>query len=108
MEHIDSVKNIDDILQTEGIDGIIVGPYDLSASMGIPGEFEKKEVKQALEKVKAACKKYNKPLGFHVILPDNKKLKEKIDEGYTFLAFSLDFYFLGEKAREEMKPYKRN
>jgi 2-dehydro-3-deoxyglucarate aldolase len=102
IEHIDAVENIDEILQVEGIDGTIVGPYDLSGSMGFPGEFEREDVKLALEKVKNACKKHNKPLGFHVISSDAEKLDEKIKEGYTFLAFSLDFFFLGDKAREEM------
>jgi len=104
-EHVEAVENIHDILQTEGIDGIIVGPYDLSGSMNYPGEYERKEVKTALKKVEEVCKKYNKPLGFHVIQPNYDKLKEKIDEGYTFLAFSLDFFFLGDKAREEMVKY---
>jgi 2-dehydro-3-deoxyglucarate aldolase len=102
VEHIESVHNIDDILATEGIDGIMVGPYDLSGSMGFPGEFDRPEIKDALEKVSLACRKHNKPLGFHVISADHRQLNEKIAEGYTFLAFSLDFFFLGDKAREEM------
>jgi 2-dehydro-3-deoxyglucarate aldolase len=105
VEHIESVRNIDAILTTPGIDGIIIGPYDLSGSIGIPGEFEKPEVIEALEKVKNACKKHNKPLGFHVISSDHQALQSKISEGYTFLAFSLDFYFLGDKARSEMKHF---
>lgn len=102
IEHIEAVKNIDDILQVDGIDGTIVGPYDLSGSMGKPGRYDDLDVKEALERVKSACFAHKKPLGFHVIQSDYQKLKEKIDEGYTFLAFSLDFFFLGDKAREEM------
>lgn len=106
IEHIDAVNNLKDILSVEGIDGIIVGPYDLSGSLGMPGRFESPEFKNALKNVVKTCKKCNKSLGYHVIMPDYLKLKEKIDEGYTFLGFSLDFYFLGEKARNEMKKLK--
>lgn len=102
IEHIEAVNNIDAILKTDGIDGTIVGPYDLSGSMGKPGSYEDDDVKEALAKVKEACFKHKKPLGFHVIQSDHKKLQEKIDDGYTFLAFSIDFFFLGDKAREEM------
>lgn len=102
IEHIRAVENIDEILAVDGVDGILVGPYDLSASMGYPGEYEREDVKAALEKVKAACKKHNKSLGFHVIKSDAMAIAEKINEGYTFLAFSIDFFFLGDKAREEM------
>lgn len=106
VEHIQSVENIDKILNVDGIDGIMIGPYDLSGSMGIPGQYDKKEVVEAIEKVENACKKYKKPLGFHVIQPNHTLVKEKVDKGYTFLAFSLDFFFLGEKIRQEMNLLK--
>jgi 2-dehydro-3-deoxyglucarate aldolase len=106
IEHIDAVNNIEEILSVEGVDGCIIGPYDLSGSMGIPGDFENKKVLDALEKVKVACKKINKPLGYHVIPPDHIEMKKKIDEGYTFLAFSLDFLFLGRKCKEEIEKVR--
>jgi len=55
IEHIDSVQNIDSIVLTSGIDGIIVGPFDLSASMGMPGEYERDEVKSALKHIEERC-----------------------------------------------------
>lgn len=103
IEHIESVKNLSSILDTDGIDGIIVGPYDLSASMGLPGEFEHKDVKKVLSEIDRITLKKNKPLGFHVISSDYNKMIEKIQKKYSFLSFSLDFYFLGDKAREEMQ-----
>lgn len=107
IENIEAVRNINDIISTDGIDGIMVGPYDLSGSMNVPGEYDRPEVKEALLAVETACKKAGFPLGFHVIQPDYEKLKEKIDLGYSFLAFSLDFFFLGEMARREMGKHKK-
>lgn len=106
IEHIEAVNNIEDILTTDGIDGTIVGPYDLSGSMGFPGEYYRDDVQKAILKVKIACQKHNKPYGFHVIESDPSKLKERIDEGCTFLAYSLDFFFLGDSARAGMKTIK--
>ena len=103
IEHIKAVKNIKEIINTDGIDGTIVGPYDLSASMGYSGEFKRDDVKEAIKRVELACKKDNKPYGFHVIESDPTKLQERIDEGCTFLAYSLDFFFLGDSARSGMK-----
>ncbi len=108
IEHIEAVRNLKEILEVEGIDGIIVGPYDLSASMGYPGEYHRKEVKEALEVVTKVAMQSNKSLGFHVIESQFEKLKDKIELGYTFLAFSLDFFFLGDRAREEMDKLKKN
>ena len=107
VEHIYSVNNLEEILGVEGIDGIIIGPYDLSGSMGKPGKFNDDDVKAAIKRVESICKGLNKPLGFHVISPDYKELNKKIADGYKFLAFSLDFLFLGEKARIEMSNIKK-
>ena len=108
IEHIDSVHNIDGIITTPGIDGTIVGPFDLSASMGMPGEYEKPEVKEALKHVEERCIALNKPLGFHVINSNYKDVIAKLNCGYNFLAFSIDFFYLGDMAREQMKLLKSN
>jgi len=106
IEHIESVHNLESILAVDGIDGIIVGPYDLSASMGMPGNYEHPDVQEALARIDEITLKSGKPLGFHVIQSDHQKLMEKVNKGYTFLAFSLDFFFLGDKAREQMSLLK--
>ena len=106
VEHIESVENLEAILSVDGVDGIIVGPYDLSASMGKPGMFNDDDVKEVLGTIDKITLNKNKPLGFHVIDSNHFKMVEKIDKKYSFLAFSLDFFFLGDKAREEMKLLK--
>lgn len=108
IEHIEAVNNLEEILSVEGIDGIIVGPYDLSASMGYPGEYDREDVKEALAKIDEVTLRLKKPLGFHVIDSNYQKVTEKIKKGYTFVAFSLDFFFLGDKAREEMNLLRNN
>lgn len=106
IEHSESVRNLESILAVDGVDGIIVGPYDLSASMGKPGRYDEPDVVQALRTIDELTLKAGKPLGFHVISSDHQRTLEKINSGYTFLAFSLDFFFLGDKAREEMKKMR--
>lgn len=90
IEHIDAVENIDEILQVKGVDGFIVGPYDLSGSVGHPGQFDHPQVVQALKKVMEASKRLKVPAGYHVIPPEPKELNRKIKEGFRFLSFSLD------------------
>ena len=106
IEHIKAVENIEDIINTPGVDGMIIGPYDLSGSLGIPGQFDHKSVVDALKHVEKVCKDSKFPLGFHVVPSDNDLLVKKIEEGYRFLAFSIDFMFLGNKLRDEMKIIK--
>jgi len=106
IEHIDAVNNIDEIIQVEGIDGTIIGPYDLSGSMGYPGEFDREDVKVAIEKVLGRCKVKNTPSGFHVVDTDPSKLQEKIKQGCTFLAYGIDYFFMRDAAIAGMKIIK--
>jgi 2-dehydro-3-deoxyglucarate aldolase len=106
IEHIDAVNNIDDILKVDGIDGTIIGPYDLSGSMGYPGEFERDDVKVAVQKVLDRCKENNIPSGFHVVDTDPSKLQLKIDQGCTFLAYGIDYFFMRDSAMSGMKKLK--
>jgi 2-dehydro-3-deoxyglucarate aldolase len=107
IEHIEAVRNIEEILQTEGVDGFIIGPYDLSGSLGMPGEFNEPEVHEALETVKKAAKKMGIISGFHVVPPELSQLNGKIDEGYRFVAYSLDSLFLAETCLRDLAKIKK-
>lgn len=99
IEHIEAVENMDAILSVDGIDGFIVGPYDLSGSLGIPGDFEDERMLKALEKVKRVAAKTDILAGYHVVQPQPEQIQEKIKEGYTFIAYSVDFLLLGQNCR---------
>ena len=75
--------------------------------MNKPGHYDLPEVKEAIAKYDKICDALNKPKGAHVIQSDYSFTQAKIDLGYTFLAFSLDFFFLGDKAREQMALLKK-
>ncbi|MDC0048070.1 aldolase/citrate lyase family protein [Verrucomicrobia bacterium] len=106
IEHVIAVENLEKILSIDGIDGTFIGPYDLSGSMGKPGDYNDEDVKVVLKKYETITKEYNKLIGYHVVQPDCSQLKDKINEGYNFLAFSTDTLFLGSKAREAISGIK--
>lgn len=107
IEHIDAVNNIEKILSVPGVDGYIIGPYDLSASMGISGEFDRPELVSAIEKIKVTAKKMNKPGGVHIVEPDPIALKTRIQEGFTFIAYSVDIRMLDVSARAGLMAIRR-
>ena len=107
IEHINAINELDEILSLEGVDGSFIGPYDLSGSLGKPGQYNEEDVKAAIEKYEIIAKKYDKWIGFHVVPPDYKLVKEKQDKGYNFIAFSFDAYFLGYSIREQLKNIKK-
>lgn len=98
-EHIDAVNNLEDILAVDGVDGFIIGPYDLSGSLGYPGEFDRPEMRDALARVREIGTKYGKAQGYHSVPINFDDAKSCIDDGYTFLAVGVDFLYLGESCR---------
>ena len=54
-ESAEAVKNIEAIVKVEGLDAVLVGPYDLSASMGLPGQINHPDVKAAIQHVADVC-----------------------------------------------------
>ena len=103
IEDIKGVKNLKDILQTDGIDCSMVGPYDLSGSLGYPGDFDRPEFKEALNEYEEISKEMNKPTGFHIVQPDYKMVNYFREKGYTFLAVGVDMLYIGTKCREVIK-----
>jgi 2-dehydro-3-deoxyglucarate aldolase len=99
IEHIRAVENMEEILRVPDVDGYIVGPYDLSGSLGVPGQFEHPEMLAALDRIKAVSQANNALAGFHVIPPATKSFQDKVAEGYRFIAHSLDILILGERCR---------
>ncbi len=106
IEHIEAIDKLEEILEVEGVDASIIGPYDLSASLGHPGQFKRKEILNAVIKYKEACKRLGKAAGFHVILPEASKVKEKIKEDFRFIGFSLDTLFLGTSVKNNLKEIR--
>lgn len=99
IEHIKAVNDIDKILSHPRLDAIMVGPYDLSASMGLTAQFDHPDFLKALEKISESCKKHKIPAGIHVVTPSVDDLKAKIKSGYKFIAYGIDAVFLHTAAK---------
>lgn len=102
IEHIEAVHSLDKILAVPGIDAFLVGPYDLSASLGVPGQFDHPRVREAMRRTLKTARAVGVPAGFHVISPSSKDVARRQREGYRFLAVSLDTLYLGESCRRVM------
>ena len=102
IEHIQAIEELEEILTVDGIHGSMIGPYDLSGSLGHPGEYERPEVQEAIERYRTVCAQLNKPAGFHVIPPQAAALEKKVAAGFGFLGFSLDSLFLAENVTAQL------
>lgn len=106
IEHRDAVDNINEILEVDGVDAFIIGPYDLSASMGLPGEIKHSDVQEAIAHACQAGITHGKPGGIHVVEPDRDELCRQIDSGYRFLGYGLDIRMLDSICRRDLREIR--
>lgn len=107
IEHIDAVDNLEDILSIDGVDGYFLGPYDLSASMGLVGQIEHPDVQDAMERVHKIAQKLGKPGGLHIVEPDPDKLSQSIAKGMRFIAYSIDTRIIDTVCRAGIEAAKK-
>jgi len=107
IEHIDAVNNLEDILSVPEVDGYLIGPYDLSASMGLPGNFEHPDFIAAIEKIRRVGSEVSKSSGLHVVEPNIAQLEKRIEEGFKFIAYSLDTRMLDISCRSALAVARR-
>jgi 4-hydroxy-2-oxoheptanedioate aldolase len=93
-----AVRDLEKIASLENIDVIFVGPYDLSLSLGVPGDLFHPKMVEAVDKVLATCKKLGKIAG--VFVPSPEVAKKRIEQGFTFIACSVDTMIFAAAARE--------
>lgn len=103
IENIKAVKNLEKILSVKGVDAILIGPYDLSASMKITGKFNSSKFKKIITKIKDISKKFKISCGIHVMSPDLKVLKNYEKKGFKFLPYCTDALLLNSSIKNAFK-----
>ena len=109
IESKEGVDHIEEILSYDQVDGVMVGPYDISGSLGVPGQLGHPLVKKAAHKVIAACRKHHKACGTQVIEPNKTNVEEAFLTGYTFVVLASDIFILwkwAERMGEMMEDWR--
>jgi 4-hydroxy-2-oxoheptanedioate aldolase len=101
VEGIEGIKNLDAILEVEGFDVLFVGPYDLSQSIGMPGQVESPQVLKLMQEIAAKAQSKGILLGaFSDSLERNKSL---VNEGFNYIAYSVDVNIFSSAIHNLMK-----
>jgi len=94
IESIAGVEAVDSLLQYDDVDGVMIGPYDISGSLGMPGKLAHPRVTAACARVVEACRRRRKACGTQVIEPDEQTVAAAFEEGYTFVVLASDVFIL--------------
>lgn len=98
IESVVGIENLESIL-SQDIHGYFLGPYDLSASLGNPGNFNTHEFIAAEEQILQSAKKHQIKCGYHLVEPNPDQISILQDKGYDMIAFSVDIRMLDLSAR---------
>jgi 2-dehydro-3-deoxyglucarate aldolase len=103
-EHARAVENIEAIVRVSGVDAVLLGPYDLSASLGKMGEVDHPVVVAAIDRVTEACRAAGMPLGFFGVTA--AAVAPYIARGYTLIVAGVDTLYLANGAKALLKELR--
>jgi 2-dehydro-3-deoxyglucarate aldolase/4-hydroxy-2-oxoheptanedioate aldolase len=92
------IENVDEIAAVPGVDLLWIGQFDLSASLGIPGEFTNPRYVAAVDAVRAACRTHRKSLGRLAL--DVKQGASLFEDGFDFIAYMGDIWLMQAAMRQ--------
>ena len=105
-EHVESVKNLDAILEVPGVDAIICGPMDLSVSAGLTAQFGHPEVRALMQTIIDKCKAHNKPFGLSFGGLDMDLINFFLEQGASFLSLGTPQDYFREMSRDVVKQVR--
>lgn len=100
VESIKGVENIEQLLAFDEVDGVMVGPLDISGSLGVPGQTTHPIVIEASRKVIAACERHGKSCGTQVADANPVTVKALFDLGYNYAILGSDLFVLWKWAMQ--------
>ncbi|MHB8054324.1 MAG: HpcH/HpaI aldolase family protein [Candidatus Aminicenantales bacterium] len=104
-EHIDAAGNIEGILSVDGVDAVFIGPFDLSASLGLPGRTGDPRVREAIGRIGKACAARGIPSG--IFGGDAQAARNAAGEGFSLICVSTDTLLLGGAARNLLAEVRK-
>ena len=107
LEHFDAVQNVDAILAMPGVDGVFIGPYDLSASMQLPGLLDHPQVLAAQQTILDACRRHQAPAGIHALPGDPEQIRRYVEQGFRFIACGMDTELLLHGSRAMLQGLRK-
>lgn len=100
------LENLNRLLEVPGLDGVVIGPHDLSINMELPEEYDHPDFKSAVEQVIASAKKHKKAVGIHFPTGPERQI-EWAEKGANIILHSSDFFLFRDKLTEDLQTIKK-
>lgn len=106
VESVKGVENIEQLLAFDEVDGVMVGPLDISGSLGVPGQTTHPLVIEASRKVIEACKRHGKSCGTQVADVNPSSVSALFELGYNYAILGSDLFVLWKWASQMQEMIK--
>ncbi len=106
IETEEGVNNLNSILENKEVDGVMIGPYDLSGSLGVPGNLKHEKVLEASKYILSICDKHKISCGTQLSNFDKKLVKVTFSKGFNFIILGSDLFALKNWSIECQKIIK--
>jgi len=98
IETLEALANIDAIVAVDGVDVALLGPLDMSAALGVLGQFDHPKMVEARQKIVAACNKNGVAAGTFALGPG--QVTPLMEQGFRFILLGADLMFLRQSAEQ--------
>ena len=105
IEHVDALANLDAILVTPNIAGVLIGPYDLSTSLGYPGDVAAQPVQRAIETIRARCHAHRIAAGIFTADPQAARIYRR--QGFQFVVVAIDAMLLWRASHDLLATIRK-
>lgn len=107
IEHIEAVQNIDAICAVEGIGSLLIGPFDLSVSIGKPGQVNDPEMVEHYERIVGAARKHGIPSGAFASAYDEPGIARWLQRGVSWLALDMEYAHIVRGVQRGIEAVRR-
>ncbi len=105
IESTPALDRLDELLQTDGLDAVFIGPHDLSLSMGIPEQYDHPDFISAVKTIIAKARQHTLGVGIHFSLEVQRQI-EWVKEGVNIIIHSADITLVQQKLTHDIRHIK--
>ena len=105
IESVPAVERLDELLKIDGLDGVFIGPHDLSISMGIPEQYDHPEFIKTVKVIIQKARKYTLGVGIHFSNEPQRQI-DWMKEGVNIVIHSSDMALFSQRLNEDMQKIR--
>lgn len=102
IESVPAIENLDAILGVGGIDSVLIGPHDLSCSLGIPEQYDHPRFDEAVRKIFRTARSHNVGAGIHFWSNQDQEIKWAREAGGNLIMHSADLHLFAQNLKREL------